>query len=148
MNKFLSFAIGVMTAMLISGFTINETIDMFEVNDVYKDSVLHTPYEVEVCKETVIDTTDDVEVAIGALWGAIIGAVVGDAIDEENGKLPGAIIGGAIGANEAQKTSHDSEIGLSCIKEIRYTDTVVTEYSHSTVTFSYIGKIYELQFRK
>lgn len=141
MKKPISFIVGFVLMMLISGFISSK----FSIVDHYNEVVINQPYQVEVCKEVTTEAGDEVS---GAIWGAIFGAIVGDAIDEENGRLPGAIIGAGIGANEEKKKGNTTTTSIVCESETRYNQVESTEYSHSTVTFRYESKQYEIDFIK
>lgn len=116
----------------------------FDIKDHYHEVVYLEPYTIEVCEQQRVTNQDDL--INNAFWGAIFGAVVGDVIDEDNGKVPGAVIGAAIGANEAEKNS--TTTAMVCKTETRKKSTTVNEYSHSTISFSYDGIMYEVDFIK
>ena len=69
--------------------------------------------------------------------GGLAGAAAG-------GKA-GAILGGIIGHNNSTATGGTRQV---CRVETRYTETPMTVYSHSTVTFTHNGKTYTVRFQK
>ena len=140
--KLIGFTLGVVLVMLVSGFSLSKG---FTVVDNYNEVIINQPYQVEVCKEVTTEAGDEVS---GAIWGAIFGAIVGDAIDDENGRLPGAIIGAGIGANEEKKKGETTTTSTVCETETRYNQITSTEYSHSTIKFTYKSKQYEIDFIK
>lgn len=140
--KTMSFILGFILVMCLTGFSLNSK---FSVTDSYNEVIINDPYQVEVCKEVTTEAGDEVS---GAIWGAIFGAIVGDAIDNENGRLPGAIIGAGIGANEEKKKGTTTTTSTVCETETRYNQITTTEYSHSTVKFTYNSKQYEIDFIK
>jgi len=139
--KFITFTVGVALVLLLSGFTLAK----HTIVDTYNEVVIQEPYNIEVCEEVTTNAGDEV---VGAIWGAIFGAVIGDAIDSENGRLPGAIIGAGIGANEEKKKGNTTTTSTVCRTETRYNQVESSEYSHSTIKFSYNGKQFELNFIK
>ena len=112
------------------------------VKDHYHNVVVIEPYYVEVCGE---QTSMAGDVAVGALWGAILGAVAGDALDDNGGRIPGAIIGGMIGAKH-EENKGDGSTNIVCRTEQRKTKTAKRQYSHSTIYFTVQGSSYELDF--
>ena len=113
------------------------------VQDHYKNIIKRTPQVVEVCSERNVsgDKTSD------TLLGAIIGGAIGQNITKDlpDGATAGAIIGGILGN---QNSSNIGGKQMRCTKHTRYEDSMETTYSHSTVTFWYEGKRYNLKFKK
>ena len=112
------------------------------VQDHYKTVIDQTPYSVEVCNNVTTggDKTAD------ALTGAIIGGIIGNNIKgEEDGGALGAILGGMLGHSNSDASGSTQRV---CSVETRYRESERTVYSHSTVTFIYVGKQYRLRFNK
>ena len=110
--------------------------------DHFKQVINKTPHQVEVCydQHTSGDKSGDM------LKGAIIGGVIGNNVGNvENGGAIGAILGGMIGHNNSTATGGTRQV---CRVETRYTETPMTVYSHSTVTFTHHGKTYTVRFQK
>ena len=139
--KYVYITLGLVAVLLIAGASSTKHF----IVDNYKDVVILEPYQVEVCGE-VTDPAGDV--VSGAIWGAIFGAIVGDVIDDDGGRLPGAIIGAGLGANEEEKKGNTATTSTVCKTETRHNEVRTEEYSHSTISFSYDGKKYELNFVK
>ena len=124
-------------------FTTCSPVAAQEVQDHYKEIINQKPYHVEVCKDVSVsgDKSGD------ALMGAIIGGIIGNNITKDlpDGGTAGAILGGILGHQNS-----DAKGGTQrrCKTETRYNEEVRTIYSHSTVTFWYEGKKYNLKFRK
>jgi uncharacterized protein YcfJ len=113
------------------------------IRDITKQVVNRTPYEVEVCTDQAVsgDKTKD------TLTGAFIGGAIGNNVTKnvENGAAVGALIGGILGNQNSTATGGTRRV---CQIETRYTEQMVTEYSHSEVTFTHEGKQYTLRFQK
>ena len=111
--------------------------------DITKQVVNRTPYQVEVCTDQAVsgDKTKD------TLAGAIIGGAIGNNVTKnvENGAAVGALIGGILGNQNSTATGGTRRV---CQIETRYTEQMVTQYSHSEVTFTHEGKQYTLRFQK
>ena len=113
------------------------------IQDHFKEVINQKPYHVEVCSNytTNGDKSGDM------LKGAIIGGIIGNNITKDlpDGGTAGAIIGGLLGHQNS-----DAKGGTQrrCNTEIRYNEEVRTIYSHSTVSFWYNGKKYNLKFKK
>ena len=124
-------------------FTTCSPVAAQEVQDHYKEIINQKPYHVEVCKDVSVsgDKSGD------ALMGAIIGGINGNNITKDlpDGGTAGAILGGILGHQNS-----DAKGGTQrrCKTETRYNEEVRTIYSHSTITFWYEGKKYNLKFRK
>ena len=112
-----------------------------QIEDHTKTVIKRTPYNVEICSEVQRDKTND------TILGAIIGGAIGQNITKDlpDGATAGAIIGGILGN---QNSTASGGTKLVCNKMKRYTETMETIYSHSTITFEYEGKIYTLRFQK
>lgn len=112
------------------------------VTDITKRVIQKSPYQVEVCQEQSVsgDKTGD------ALIGAIIGGALGNNIKgEEDGGAIGAVIGGMLGHANSNATGGTRQV---CRFETRYNEEERVIYSHSVVTFTYMGKTYSLSFQK
>ena len=113
------------------------------VQDHTKTIIKRVPFNYEVCSEVDVpaDKTKD------TILGAIIGGAIGQNITKDlpDGGTAGAIIGGLLGHQNS-----DAKGGTQrrCNTEIRYNEEVRTIYSHSTVSFWYNGKKYNLKFKK
>ena len=109
----------------------------------HSKNVIHKkPYSVEVCydQQTSGDKTGD------AIKGAIIGGLLGNNIKgEQDGGAIGAVIGGMLGHANSNATGGTRTV---CNVETRYNEERQTIYSHSTITFVYEGKQYDLNFKK
>ena len=130
------FAVAAMTSC-------NTPAHAADIQDHQKNVIKRTPQIVEVCSEESVsgDKTAD------TLMGAIIGGAIGQNITKDlpDGATAGAIIGGILGN---QNSTASGGTKLVCNKMKRYTETMETIYSHSTITFEYEGKIYTLRFQK
>ena len=113
------------------------------VTDVTKRVIQKTPYQVEVCQEQSVsgDKTAD------TLMGAIIGSAIGNNVTKnvDNGGAVGALLGGMIAHNNSKATGGTRQV---CRFETRYNEEERVIYSHSVVTFTYMGKTYSLSFQK
>ena len=134
--------LGVALATLISTtaearIEIVRNVDNVQIQDHYKNVIKKYPYSVEVCTERNSDKTAD------TILGAIIGGAIGQNITKDlpDGATAGAIIGGLLG-------HQNSESGPICKKTIRYNEKNETIYSHSTITFLYEGKKYNVRFKR
>ena len=96
----------------------------------------------EVCYDQQVSGDKSGDMLKGAIIGGIIGNNVGDI---KNGGAAGAILGGIIGHNNSTATGGTRQV---CRVETRYTETPMTVYSHSTVTFTHNGKTYTVRFQK
>ena len=113
-----------------------------QVQDHYKNIIYKTPSQVEVCYDRNVsgDKTGD------ALKGAIIGGILGNNIKgEKDGGAIGAIIGGMLGHSNSNASSGTKRV---CQVETRYTEESRRVYSHSTISFTYEGKSYRVNFKK
>ena len=107
-----------------------------KVSDHYKAVIVKIPTEYEVCSEGNGKT--DLE---NFITGGIVGGVIGNNIPgEKGGGALGAILGGALNT-EANK-------GIKCTKHTHYEKKMETIYSHSTISFTYDGKLYNVRFAK
>lgn len=113
------------------------------VNDVTKQVINKTPYQVEVCTDQRVsgDKTGD------TLRGAIIGGIIGNNVTKnvDNGGAVGALLGGMLGHSNSSASGGTQRV---CNVETRYNEKAMTVYSHSTVTFVHEGKQYTLRFQK
>lgn len=112
------------------------------VTDHYKNVVVKTPYQQEVCTQGNVNTDPNV---FGLdLEGAIIGGIIGNNVTKnvENGGAAGAIIGGLIGSQ------NKGQVGTRCQVVTRYNENVQKVYSHSTMTFVENGREYTVTFKK
>ena len=91
------------------------------VQDHTKTVIKRVPFNYEVCSEVDVpaDKTKD------TILGAIIGGILGN-----------------------QNSNNIGGKQMRCTKHTRYEDSMETTYSHSTVTFWYEGKRYNLKFKK
>ena len=112
------------------------------VQDHYKNIIYKKPSQVEVCYDQQMSGDKSGDMLKGAIIGGIIGNNVGDI---KNGGAAGAILGGIIGHNNSTATGGTRQV---CRVETRYTETLVTVYSHSTVTFTHNGRQYTVRFQK
>ena len=112
------------------------------IQDHFKEVINQKPYHVEVCKDVSVSGDKSGDMLKGAIIGGIIGNNVGDI---KNGGAAGAIIGGILGHNNSTATGGTRQV---CRVETRYTETPMTVYSHSTVTFTHNGKMYTVRFQK
>jgi len=113
-----------------------------QVQDHYKNIIYKTPSQVEVCYDRNVsgDKTGD------AIKGAIIGGILGNNIKgEKDGGAIGAIIGGMLGHSNSNASSGTKRV---CQVETRYTEESRRVYSHSTISFTYEGKSYRVNFKK
>jgi len=113
-----------------------------QVQDHYKNVIHKTPHSVEVCydKSVTGDKTGD------TLRGAILGGIIGNNVgDINNGGAIGSVIGGMLGHSNSNATGGTKRV---CQIETRYTEKSMRIYSHSKITFEYMGKTYTLQFEK
>ena len=113
------------------------------VTDVTKRVIQKTPYQVEVCQEQAVsgDKTAD------TLMGAIIGGAIGNNVTKnvDNGGAVGALLGGMIANNNSKATGGTRQV---CRFETRYNEEERVIYSHSVITFTYMGKTYSISFQK
>ena len=130
--------VGIVTALMFASTqAVAET-----TQDHFKTVINKQPHQVEVCydQHTSGDKSGDM------LKGAIIGGIIGNNVgDIKNGGAAGAIIGGILGHNNSTATGGTRQV---CRVETRYTETPMTVYSHSTVTFTHNGKTYTVRFQK
>ena len=110
--------------------------------DHFKQVVNKTPHQVEVCYDRQVSGDKSGDMLKGAIIGGIIGNNVGDI---KNGGAAGAIIGGILGHNNSHATGGTQR---QCRVETRYTETPMTVYSHSTVTFTHNGRQYTVRFQR
>ena len=110
--------------------------------DHFKTVINKQPHQVEVCYDQQVGGDKSGDMLKGAIIGGIIGNNVGDI---KNGGAAGAIIGGILGHNNSTATGGTRQV---CRVETRYTETPMTVYSHSTVTFTHHGKTYTVRFQK
>ena len=130
--------VGIATAlMFVSSQAVAET-----TQDHFKQVINKTPHQVEVCYDQQMSGDKSGDMLKGAIIGGIIGNNVGDI---KNGGTAGAILGGIIGHNNSTATGGTRQV---CRVETRYTETPMTVYSHSTVTFTHNGKTYTVRFQK
>ena len=119
-------------------FNISPVFADTQVQDHYKNVIHKTPHSIEVCYDKSVsgDKTGD------TLSGGIIGNNVGDI---NNGGAIGSVIGGMLGHSNSNATGGTKRV---CQIETRYTEKSMRIYSHSKITFEYMGKTYTLQFEK
>ena len=113
------------------------------INDVTKQVINKTPYQVEVCTNQRVsgDKTGD------TLRGAIIGGIIGNNVTKnvDNGGAVGALLGGMLGHSNSNASGGTKRV---CNVETRYKEESLTLYSHSKITFEWMGKTYTVQFQK
>ena len=112
------------------------------VEDHTKTVIKRTPFNVEVCSEVDVqrDKTKD------TILGAIIGGAIGQNITKDlpDGATAGAIIGGILGNQNSTINGKQ----MRCRNMTRYTESMETIYSQSTLTFNYEGRTYTVRFKK
>ena len=134
--KYVLFGVAILGG-LVMATTAKET-----TQDHFKTVINKTPHQVEVCYDQQVSGDKSGDMLKGAIIGGIIGNNVGDI---KNGGAIGAILGGIIGHNNSTATGGTRQV---CRVETRYTETPMTVYSHSTVTFTHNGKTYTVRFQK
>jgi uncharacterized protein YcfJ len=138
MLKYVNVPLLSVALMVLASPTKAET-----VTDVTKRVIQKTPYQVEVCQEQSVsgDKTAD------TLMGAIIGGAIGNNVTKnvDNGGAVGALLGGMIAHNNSKATGGTRQV---CRFETRYNEEEKVIYSHSVVTFTYMGRTYSLSFQK
>jgi len=108
----------------------------------FKTVINKKPYNVEVC----VDQPTSGDKTADTLKGAIIGGIIGNNIKgENNGGALGAIVGGMLGHSNSSASAGTKRV---CNVETRYNEEEITIYSHSTITFKYEGKIYNVKFKR
>jgi len=123
-----------------------------DIQDHYKNVIVQTPYQVEVCKNVQVPYGQKKEFdQNSAIVGGIIGGIVGNQIGKGGGKEAatgvGAIAGAIIGGNK-DKGPEGYETVQKCHIEKRYREVTKEVYSHSTVTFWVDSRQVTLQFQK
>jgi len=130
------------TASIASANT-NYTTVRAEIVDHTKTIINQVPYQVEICRDVQVsgDKTGD------ALTGAIIGGVIGNNVTKnvDNGGTVGALLGGMFGHSNSNASGGTKRV---CNIETRYKEESLTLYSHSKITFEWMGKTYTVQFQK
>ena len=106
---------------ILGGLVMATTAKAETTQDHFKQVINKTPHQVEVCYDQHTSG------------------------DKSGDMLKGAIIGGIIGHNNSTATGGTRQV---CRVETRYTETPMTVYSHSTVTFTHNGKTYTVRFQK
>jgi uncharacterized protein YcfJ len=113
-----------------------------DITDHYKDVIMKKPYQVEVCTDRAVsgDRSGDM------IKGAILGGILGNNIKgEKDGGLAGAVIGGMLGHSNSTATGGTRR---SCSVETRYEEERQRVYSHSTIVFTYQGRMHSVRFQK
>jgi len=123
-------------------FNISPVFADTQVQDHYKNVIHKTPHNVEVCYDKSVSGDKTGDTLRGAILGGIIGNNVGDI---NNGGAIGSVIGGMLGHSNSNATGGTKRV---CQIETRYTEESMRIYSHSKITFEYMGKTYTLQFEK
>ena len=123
-------------------FNISPVFADTQVQDHYKNVIHKTPHSVEVCYDKSVSGDKTGDTLRGAILGGIIGNNVGDI---NNGGAIGSVIGGMLGHSNSNATGGTKRV---CQIETRYTEESMRIYSHSKITFEYMGKTYTLQFEK
>jgi len=123
-------------------FNISPVFADTQVQDHYKNVIHKTPHSVEVCYDKSVSGDKTGDTLRGAILGGIIGNNVGDI---NNGGAIGSVIGGMLGHSNSNATGGTKRV---CQIETRYTEKSMRIYSHSKITFEYMGKTYTLQFEK
>ena len=122
------------------------------ITDYYNNVVISTPTNKTICEEYQVPVYGQKGSADGGdvLMGMIIGGLMGKGLTgQDNGAAAGAVFGGVIAADKGSKRviqGYTTE--KKCRKEIRYTDTNETRYTHSIITFKYQGRNMSVQFYK
>ena len=140
-TKVLALATG--AAVMWSTMAIADSSVRGSVKDHYHEVVYLEPYYVEVCGE---ETKMKGNVVEGAVWGAIFGSILGDVLNID--RTAGAVVGGVIGAKTEENKGTVNTTSVVCQTEVRQNRTTREEYSHSTVSFSIDGNVYEVNFIK
>jgi len=113
------------------------------VTDYNKSVINQVPYNVEVCRDVTTsgDRTGD------TLKGAIIGGIIGSNVTKnvDNGGAVGALLGGMLGHSNSNASGGTKRV---CNVETRYKEESLTLYSHSKITFEWMGRTYTVQFQK
>ena len=113
------------------------------VTDYNKSVINQVPYNVEVCRDVTTsgDRTGD------TLKGAIIGGIIGNNVTKnvDNGGAVGALLGGMLGHSNSNAIGGTKRV---CNVETRYKEESLTLYSHSKITFEWMGRTYTVQFQK
>jgi outer membrane lipoprotein SlyB len=129
---------GIASASTSSTIVVNA-----KITDHTKTIIQRTPYEVQVCSDVQVsgDKTAD------ALTGAIIGGIIGNNITKDlpDGGTAGAIIGGILGHSNS-----DAKGGTQrqCTTQKHYKEEMISQYSHSTITFTENGRTRTIRFQK
>ena len=140
MKKSIVSAAGLSFMLVV--FNISPVFADTQVQDHYKNVIHKTPHNVEVCYDKSVSGDKTGDTLRGAILGGIIGNNVGDI---DNGGAIGSVIGGMLGHSNSNATGGTKRV---CQIETRYTEKSMRIYSHSKITFEYMGKTYTLQFEK
>ena len=123
-----------------------------EIEDIYQEVIVETPYYMETCQDTKANTQilDGLGSALkgdgSALVGGLIGGVVGNQIGKGTGKKVATGVGVIVGSNIGKNVQGpSSEI---CGQELRYRKSSEQRYSHSTIKFVSKGQEYVLEFQR
>lgn len=113
------------------------------ITDYNKTVINQVPYKVEVCR----DVTTSGDKTADTLKGAIIGGIIGNNVTKnvDNGGTVGALLGGMLGHSNSNASGGTKRV---CNIETRYKEESLTLYSHSKITFEWMGKTYTVQFQK
>lgn len=112
------------------------------VQDMFRDRVIHTPVQVQVCEDVAVPGRAD-------LGKTIIGGAIGSAVGNQVSKSDGAGTAGAVLGAIIANRDNPSSVERRCRIESRYgQSTTQSIYSHSQITFTYEGKVYTLNFNK
>jgi len=135
MNKYISLAtVGLI--LFVGGNAQATQPHAARVDDHYKTVIIKKPQTVEICSEGNGKSTLE-----NFVTGAIVGGVIGNNIPgEKGGGAIGSILGGALNA--------ESNKGMQCRTETHYKKVMETIYSHSIISFTYEGRIYNVRFKK
>lgn len=127
------------------------------VRDNYKNITKRVPTTYQSCEVVqvpIYGTTRSGMNTEGAIIGGIIGGVLGNSVVKGGGKstatgagaVAGAIIGGNHGNKQREIVGYREQ--QVCRDVTTYDESNHTVYGHSTITFTYEGRTYSLNFQK
>jgi uncharacterized protein YcfJ len=107
----------------------------------YKTVISQVPYNVEVCTQGHVGGASSADVIVGA----VIGGAIGNQIGKGKGNDAATILGAILGADIANKNK-PGHSGTVCSTQVRYNESTIEVYSHSTITFMIDGKGYSVDY--